>query len=83
MASYSKDITIPYTFVEMFANAPDSDVDCSPDCRGLLVRVGGTLNVTMANGDELDDLPVQAGRNAGRFAAVRTGGTAQGIWEIL
>lgn len=81
MASYEKEVALPDDFVQLFTGAPDNDVTLT-NCRAIYIGVGGTLNLTMLNGHEVDDLPVQAGILPGRFAAVRTGGTAQNIWMI-
>ncbi|WP_296596469.1 hypothetical protein [Phenylobacterium sp.] len=51
-------------------------------CRGLLVGTAGTANVTDADGNASDSVPLQAGYNPLQLTHVRTGGTATDIWAL-
>lgn len=51
-------------------------------CRGLLVDVAGTANLTTLNGRQRDNVPLQAGYNLLACTHVRAGGTADGIWAL-
>lgn len=73
----------PSDLILVNAGIPDSDVTLPRGCRGLLVETGGTLNVTMKNGQERDGVPFFAGQNPGFFIAVRSGGDAENIWAIV
>lgn len=53
-----------------------------PNCRALLVGVGGTANVTDANGNVCANLPLQQGYNPIRIKAIAAGGTADDIWAL-
>lgn len=82
MASYEKEVALPDDFVQLVSGTPSTTYECSARCRGLLIGVGGTINVTMRNGETRSGIPVQAGIIPGRFASVLTGGTVQNVWEI-
>ena len=85
MSSHEKDVTIPDSFTLISATTVGSDTALPTGTRGLLVGVGGYLDVTMANGDQLDGLPLVPGLNPGKFAEVRTStdtGAAQNVWAI-
>ena len=72
----------PVDFILVSSGVPASNSNLSENTRGLLVGAAGTLNVTMRNGEERNGVPFFAGTNPGFFAIVRSGGTAENIWEI-
>lgn len=51
-------------------------------CRGLLVGVEGTLNLTTPEGRAVNDVPVVRGYNPLFVARVRAGGTADNIFAL-
>ncbi|MEM7619758.1 MAG: hypothetical protein AAF228_04740 [Pseudomonadota bacterium] len=59
-----------------------SDSTALEGVRGLKVGVGGTANITMANGDVCDDYPLDAGYHPIRISHLRVGGTADNIWAL-
>ena len=79
---WTKQVALPNDFVQIAAGVPSGTSTLSAYTRGLLVGVAGTLNVTMANGEQRNLVPMQAGINPGRFAEVRDGGTAENVWEV-
>lgn len=79
---WTKQVALPNDFELVAAGVPSGTTALSAYCRGLLVGVAGTLNITMANGEERNGVPFQAGINPGRFSAVRTGGTAENVWQV-
>ncbi len=82
-STYAGKVIPPVDFVLVSAGAPSSDVTLPNNCRGLLVGATGTINVTMANGERRDNLPIFQGQNPGRFAIVHGGGNAENIWAIV
>lgn len=72
-----------------FSSAPADDyvlvtkgVALPGPCRGLLVGTAGTANLTTVGGENRDNVPLQAGYNPMVVSAVRSGGTADGIWAL-
>ncbi len=59
----------------------DNDLPDGP-CRGLLIGTGGTANLTMLDGTERDEVPLQTGYNLIVCRAVRAGGDADDIWAL-
>lgn len=51
-------------------------------CRALLVGTAGTANIVDAAGNDLANVPLQAGYNPIRVARVKLGGTADDIWAL-
>ncbi len=51
-------------------------------CRGLLVGTAGTANLGKVDGNNVADVPLQAGYNPIAVKQVRTGGTASNIWAL-
>lgn len=51
-------------------------------CRGLLVGVAGTANLTTVSGTSRDNVPLQAGINPLVCSKVRLGGTADEIFAL-
>ena len=82
MTKYEKEVVPANDFILRAATTVGSDTDLTSNCRGLLVGTAGSLNVTMANGQERDGVPFIQGITPGNFRELRTGGTAQNIWEI-
>lgn len=80
---YSAQYVPPYDFILVSAGAVGSDVALPPKCRGLLIGVAGSLNVTMANGNTRNDIPFIEGINPGYFSTVKAGGSATNIWAVL
>lgn len=76
----------PSDFVLVSATAPTGTGTIAlPDgCRGLLVGVGGVLNVTI-NGQNRDGIPFPIGVMPGFFTAIRrdAGNTAANIWAVV
>ena len=70
-------------FVQIAPGVPATPTPCPENTRGLLIETAGTLNVTMANGQERDGVPFQQGYNVAFIAAVRAGGTASNIWATI
>ena len=81
--SASGKVLPPSDFILVNAGVPDADVTLPPGCRGLLVGTGGSLNVTMVNGEQRNAVPFFAGQNPGFFRTVRSGGDAENIWAIV
>lgn len=86
MPRHDKSIAIPEDFEQLESGALTTgmDVACPEGTRGLLVGVAGVQDVTMENGEERDLVPLVAGINPGRFAAIRVdaSNTAENIWAI-
>jgi len=51
-------------------------------CRGLLVGVGGTLNLVAPDGREVGDVPVVQGYNPLFVKRVKAGGTADNVFAL-
>lgn len=87
MPRHDKDISIPEDFVLLTATAytMGADIACPEGTRGLLVETAGVQDVTMANGEDRDLVPLVAGINPGRFSALRSdaSNTAANIWAIV
>ena len=74
---------IPIQDLSLVAAAvPASDVDLPTGTRGLLIGIGGLLNVTI-NGNDYDGVPFLAGVTPGAWERVRTGGDASNVWAVL
>lgn len=62
-----------------------SDDDLIPGeySRGLIIGVGGTINVTFPDGTEANGMPVLEGFFPFFVKKVRAGGTASDIWTVV
>lgn len=83
MASSGQLVQPPVHFILVSAGVPSGTTTLQSNCRGLRIGTGGTLHVTMKNGEQCNNFPVFAGDNPGMFSEVRNGGTATDIWQIL
>ena len=72
----------PRDYILVSATTVQSDTPAPAECRGVLVGQAGTLNVTMANGEDRNGLPCIQGIIPGDFAIIRAGGDAENIWVI-
>ncbi len=80
---WTRQIALPNDLVLVDAGVPSGTTVLNENCRGLLVGTAGSLNVTFANGEQRNGVPFQAGINPGRFGEVRSGGTAENIWQVI
>lgn len=84
---HEKSIAIPNDFEFQTAGpyTMGADIALPDNCRGLLVGVAGVQDVTMANDEDRDLVPLVAGINPGRFKALRSdaSNTAENIWAIV
>ena len=83
----------PHDAILVAAGTVAADVTLDPRCRGLIIGTAGTVNANFKEGEnedgtavlgpDRDGLPLVQGVNHGFFAQIRTGGTAQNIWQII
>ena len=91
--SYQRGIVVPidaYPIVDVDVNGvPDDTTVLDENCRGLVARVAGVINVVMQGGVVRTGYPLIAGINPGYFAEVRDStahtdpAAAIGIWQIV
>lgn len=79
---HDKSVSIPNDLVPVNLGALPAALPVN--CRGLLCDIAGTVDVTMVNGQERDDVPVAAESILpGRFAALRAVGTVTAVFALV
>jgi hypothetical protein len=84
--NWGRQMGIPSNFIAIDdGDVAGSGAELNAKCMGILSPEAGTLNVTMANGEEVDALPILAGINLGNFAEIRTtaSGAPTGMFQII
>lgn len=69
----------PLTRIEAYTEHDTNELPFLP--RAVRVTTGGTLNITDAEGNDVDGYPIEAGAwDPIRPSKIRTGGTANGVF---
>jgi hypothetical protein len=77
---YNGGLLHQFAYANAAAITPSDTNDLANDTRAIYVGTGGTMNVTMPNGTQLQFTGLVAGSTVPiRVRRVRTGGTASGL----